>query len=227
MKKRIATILITLVLTLAAVVGVAITSSAADTAAELPAAASGEVIDLWLVAGQSNAIGSANVKNYPTDEAYAEYKTMLTNGSDNVWHIRNDYTEFVPTAFSQGSGTYSGPEIGIATALMNSTNKAAIVKVAYGNTCLYENTSSKESINYGTWTPPSYIEKHNINTVGNRTGDLYLSFIAKAAEAVSELESKGYTVNLKGVWYMQGEADTLTSSTTTARYEDPWSRGIE
>ncbi len=220
MKKRIASILIVLVLTLAAVVGVAITSSAADTAAELPAAASGEVIDLWLVAGQSNAIGSANVNNYPTDEAYAKYKTMLTNGSDNVWHTRNDYVSFVPTAFSQGSGTYSGPEIGIATALMNSTNKAAIVKVAYGNTCLYENTTSKESVNYGTWTPPSYIEKYNINTVGNRTGDLYLNFIGKVSEAVSELEAKGYTVNLRGVWYMQGEADTLTSSTTTARYEE-------
>ena len=220
MKKRILPLIFALVLLIAAITCVTLISSAEDTATEIPTASQGEVIDLWLVAGQSNAIGAANVKNYPTDEAYAEYKTMLTNGSDNVWHIRNDYTEFVPTAFSQGSGTYSGPEIGIATALMNSTNKAAIVKVAYGNTCLYENTSSKESINYGTWTPPSYIDKYNVNTVGNRTGDLYLSFIAKAAEAVVELESKGYTVNLKGVWYMQGEADTLTSSTTTARYEE-------
>ena len=92
--------------------------------------------------------------------------------------------------------------------------------MAYGNTCLYENTTSKESKNYGTWTPPTYIDKHGINTIGNRTGDLYLNFISKVAYGLSELKALGYTPNIKGVWYMQGEADTLTSSTTTARYEE-------
>jgi len=221
MKKRMISIIIALILTVASVVCMALVSSAEETAsATLTAASEGEIIDVWLVAGQSNAIGSAKVDNYPTDEAYADYKTLLTNGSQNVWHIRNDYTDFVPAAFSQGSGTYSGPEIGIATALDKSANKNAIIKVAYGNTCLYENTSSKESKNYGTWTPPTYIDKHGISTVGNRTGDLYLSFISKVAYGLSELKALGYTPNIKGVWYMQGEADTLTSSTTTARYEE-------
>ena len=222
MKKRILPLLLALALTVGAIVGITVMTSAEETTAKnLPTAEqSGEVIDVWLVAGQSNAIGSAKVDNYPTDEAYADYKTMLTNGSDNVWHIRNTYTEFVPAGFKQGSGTQCGPELGIATALMNSTNKAAIVKVAYGNTALWENTTSTEAINYGTWTPPSYIEKHNINTAGNKTGDLYLTFIAKVALAVEELEAMGYTVNLKGVWWMQGEADTLTSTTTIARYEE-------
>jgi len=222
MKRRMLSIILMLILTVAVITCVAISASAADTTSSptLPTAEKGEVIDVWLVAGQSNAIGSAKPSNYPTDEAYADYKTLLTNGSQNVWHLRNTYTDFVPAGFSQGSGTQSGPEIGIATALDKSENKNAIIKVAYGNTCLYENTSSNESIKYGTWTPPSYIEKHNISTVGNRTGDLYLTFIAKVAEGLEKLVAAGYTPNLKGVWYMQGEADTLVSSTTTARYEE-------
>ena len=119
---------------MAVIVCFGMVSSADDSAAKtLPAASSGQVIDVWLVAGQSNAIGAAKVDNYPTDEAYAEYKTLLTNGSDNVWHIKNTDTAFVPAGFSQGSGTQSGPEIGIATALDKSANMNAIIKVAYGN----------------------------------------------------------------------------------------------
>ena len=221
MKKRLIPVIVMLVMMVAIVTCFAIMTSAEETTnTTLPTASNGEVIDVWLVAGQSNAIGAAKVDNYPTDEAYAEYKTLLTNGSQNVWHLRNTYTEFVPAGFSQGSGTQCGPELGITTALDNSANKNAIIKVAYGNTCLYENTTSKESINYGTWTPPSYIESHNINTVGNRTGDLYLTFMAKVAEGLEQLIAAGYTPNIKGVWYMQGEADTLTSSTTTERYEE-------
>lgn len=85
MKKRMISILVALVLTVAAFTCMALTSSAEETAsATLPSAAGGEVIDVWLVAGQSNAIGSAKVDNYPTDEAYSDYKTLLTNGSQNV-----------------------------------------------------------------------------------------------------------------------------------------------
>ena len=221
MKRRILPLIMTLVLTAGIIVGVTVFSFAEDTATNttLPKAADGEVIDVWLVAGQSNAIGSAKVENYPTDTAYEEFKTLLTNGSQNVWHLRNTYTDFVPAGFSQGSGTMCGPELGITTALDKSANKNAIIKVAHGNTSLYNNTTSKESINYGTWTPPSYIEKHNINTVGNRTGDLYLTFIAKVAEGLEKLVEAGYTPNIKGVWYMQGEADTFGAASSGA-YEE-------
>ena len=132
MKKRMLSIILMLILTMAVITCVVISASAEDTAtATLPAATEGEVIDVWLIAGQSNAIGSAKVSNYPTDEAYAEYKTLLTNGSQNVWHLRNTYTDFVPTGFSQGSGTYSGPEIGLATALDKTANKNALFAKSY------------------------------------------------------------------------------------------------
>ena len=220
MKKRILSLIIALASLVAVIVCFGMVSSADDSATKTLPAGSGKVIDVWLVAGQSNAIGCAKLENYPTDEAYAADKELLTNGSENVWHIKNTDTDFVPAGFKQGSGTQSGPEIGITTALDSSDNMNAIIKVAYGNTALYDNTSSTESIKYGTWTPPSYIDAHDINTQNNRTGDLYLTFIAKVAEGLEKLVAAGYTPNLKGVWFMQGEADTLVSSTTTARYEE-------
>ena len=188
MKKKILISTLAAMMILLVCLGIGIGASAA----ELPAASSGEVIDVWLIAGQSNAIGSAKVSNYPTDAAYAEYKALLESGSENVWYIGNSLTDFVPTGFGLGSGSSSaGPEIGIATALDKSANKNAIIKVAYGNSSLYNNTSSDVSIQRGTWTPPTYIDKYNINTVGNRTGDLYLTFINKVGEGLDELRAQG------------------------------------
>ena len=74
MKKRIVSLIIALASLVAVIVCFGMVSSADDSAAKtLPAASSGQVIDVWLVAGQSNAIGAAKVDNYPTDEAYADF----------------------------------------------------------------------------------------------------------------------------------------------------------
>ncbi len=220
MKKRILTIILMIMLMVTCVICVAIPSAAITSTATLPEAKEGEVIDVWLIAGQSNAIGDGIVDEYPSDEAYSSDKTLLTTGSENVWYIKNAETSFAPTGFGQASTGKSGPEIGIATALNSSTNKNAIIKVAYGNTALYDNTTSSPSVTHGTWTPPSYIEKYNLNTLGNRTGDLYLTFIAKVQAGLEELIAAGYTPNLKGIWWMQGEADTLVDGTTIERYEE-------
>ena len=206
----------TLIVSMAVVMGVSV--SAED--AVLPEASDSQQIDVWLIAGQSNAIGAAYVSNYPTDEAYAEYKDMLTAGSSNVWYIGNSKAAFAPSGFGFGSNSsYSGPEIGFTTALDGNGRMNAIIKQAHGNTSLYNNTTSKESINYGTWTPPSYIEKHGINTLGNRTGDLYLTFMQKVEDSLALLEKSGYTPVIRGVYYMQGEADTFGAASSAAYRE--------
>ena len=102
-KKIISLVLATALVALGVAVGL---GGVVAEAATLPtASAEGQTVDIWLIAGQSNAQGCANVSNYPTDEAYAEYKTLLTNGSDNTWYIGNSGTEFAPTKFGQGSGS--------------------------------------------------------------------------------------------------------------------------
>ena len=184
--------------------------------AEMPLANGDKTVNVWLIAGQSNAMGMAEVKNYPSDEAYAGYKTLLTNGSSNVWYMATTDTQFKPTRFG---ASWAGPEIGIATALDSNGEMNAVIKVAWGNTSLYNNTSSDQSKTYGTWTPPTYIKNHNIDTETNKVGDLYLTFMKKIALGVSDLRDRGYTPVLKGIWYMQGEADTFSATPANA-YEE-------
>ena len=205
---------------LLAAVGICVAFSASAAESELPTVTDGKEIDVWLIAGQSNAIGQADNSNYPTDEAYASYKELLTNKADDVWFYGNKNDSFVPAGFGQGHTTSSsGPEIGLTTALSGKGKTSAIIKLAYGNTSLYNNTTSNESINYGTWTPPSYIEAHSVDTLGNRTGDLYLSFMKKVADGLSLLKASGYTPVIRGIYYMQGEADTFGSASSSAYNE--------
>jgi len=218
MKKKLLASIFVLTLLVALIVCVGIGASAASTAT-VPTALDGQQIEVWLVAGQSNAFGDAIAENYPTDEAYAEYKTLLTNGASDVYHLYNSSTEFVPAAFGQGSKTHSGPEIGITTALSGKGKQNAIIKLAYGDTSLYNGTTSSAAIKYGTWTPPSYIQKYSINTNGNKTGDLYLSFILKVKEGLDKLVDAGYTPIIKGLWWMQGEADTFGEASSAAYAE--------
>ena len=103
-------------------------SASAETTATLPTASDGEVIDVYIVSGQSNAQGCSIVENYPKDAAYDEYRNLLTNGATDVWYWGNSATSFVPTKFGLGAkGTYSGTEIGIATALSGNGKTASAV----------------------------------------------------------------------------------------------------
>ena len=209
--------LLAVIITLCAVFAI---SASAETTATLPTASEGEVIDVYIVSGQSNAQGCATVANYPEDAAYDEYRNLLTNGATDVWYWGNSATSFVPTKFGLGAnGTYSGTEIGLATALSGNGKQQAIVKLAYGNTNLYNDTTSDQSISLGTWTSPSYIEKYNISTEDNKVGALYTRLITQVESAVSALEEAGYTPVLKGIWFIQGEADTYTKETSSA-YEE-------
>ena len=208
--------LIAVIITMCAVFGISV---AADTAT-LPQASDGEIIEVYIVSGQSNAQGCSTVAGYPEDAAYDGYRNLLTNGATDVWYWGNSATSFVPTKFGLGAkGTWSGTEIGLATALSGNGKQQAIVKLAYGNTNLYNDTTSNESINIGTWTSPSYIEKYNISTEGNKIGELYTRLIAQVQNAVGALKEAGYTPVLKGIWFIQGEADTYTKEASAA-YEE-------
>ena len=153
--------------------GMSAVGAMAETAA-MPQVNDGKEIDVWLIGGQSNAAGFSLVNTYPTDAAYAEDKALLPNGSENVWFYgkddasADDPTDFVPVTFGLGQVSYrSGAEIGIATALNGSGRMSAVIKSAYCGTSIYPNTTSSASQNYGTWTPPSYIEAHGVSTEGN------------------------------------------------------------
>ena len=171
---------------------------------EAPKQADKGEINVWLIGGQSNAVGYG----YGLSDADPRY----TNGFDNIlyygysetWH-----TGFDPVKLGLGrnSGT-SGAEIGIAEALGNTGEMNAVIKYAHGATALYPTTVGDAAVNYGTWTSPSYISKYSINTEGNKIGLLYENFINTVESAIDELERMGYTPVIKGMWWMQGEEET-------------------
>ena len=100
---------------------IVISAASADTVDD------GKKINVWLIAGQSNAVGYGETTNYPY--GYSD-GAVLDAGIENVLYYGkgygNDITSFVPVTFGLGKdASYSGAEIGIATALSKSGEKHA------------------------------------------------------------------------------------------------------
>ncbi len=173
---------------------------------EAPAESSKGEINVWLIGGQSNAVGYAN--GLSPEQAF---DARFINGFDNVLYYgygEKWQSSFAPVKLGYGcNATASGAELGIAAALGNTGEMNAIIKYAQGATALYPVTTGNAAINYGTWTSPSYIAAHDTPTDGNKTGDLYINFINTVESAITELRRMGYTPVIKGMWWMQGEEE--------------------
>lgn len=180
----------------------------------------GKKINVWLIAGQSNAVGYGETKNYP--DGYSD-GDILDEGISNVLYYGkgygNDSADFVPVTFGLGkNAAYSGAEIGIATALSKSGEQHVIIKYANGDTQLSANGVTADN-NIATWTSPSYIAANpDIAFDGDKIGDLYDGFISTVKEAVTKLEKEGYTPVVQGFWWMQGERDGNHGDMTAELY---------
>ncbi|MBQ8380837.1 MAG: metallophosphoesterase [Clostridia bacterium] len=164
-------------------------------------------IDLWLVGGQSNAVGYANniVPEHYSDSRYFEgFENVLYYGYGEKWVNGFDLVRY---GVGRPGSKHAGVEIGIAEALGNTGGMHAVIKYAQGATFLAPDTASKYSVAYGTWTSPSYIKDKNVVTDGTKTGLLYTNFINTVESACAELREMGYTPVVRGMWWMQGEAE--------------------
>ena len=149
-----------------------------------PAAAE-KVLDLYVIAGQSNAAGFTENPEDTTFETDVNYFAFGGPGADQIEH------EF-GTKVGYGKGSrgpgYFGPEIGMAVEIGKSgrQNEALIYKYAWGGTYLYDKDG-----NGFCWQ-----------------GQLYDSWKADLTTAVTHYKELGYTVRLMGTFWMQGEADS-------------------
>ena len=178
-------------------------------------------INVWLIAGQSNAVGYGQ----GAPEA-AELDSRYIDGFENVVYYGSRAgkvtSDFISTAVGMGKGsTYCGPEIGIASALGNSDEKHAIIKYAVGGTNLYPILNDKR-----TWTSPSYIDDVNGDSDPNNDvdesiteiGDLYRTFITTVENGLALLREDGYTPIIKGLLWSQGGAES-SNTTHASEYE--------
>ncbi len=170
-----------------------------------------KVLDLYLVAGQSNAAGSTKISS---KEEIFEFAPELKYGFSNVLYSGTVPTPGAPRVVSWKKTTYGlgrtsehmGPEAGMAKALSAYYNKetgrtAGIVKYALGGTSI-RNWSS------ANWVPPSYQSQLPASSVTEATGALYRGFLEQVEKSVSDATKLGYTsVRICGLYWMQGCAD--------------------
>lgn len=174
------------------------------------------IINVYLIAGQSNAVGfgmdTAN-SVAKSDVRFTEgFENLLYYGSQERWYGADTDKSFVPVRLGMGvSSDHSGAEIGIASALSESGEMSAIIKCAWGAVHIYPETQYEISLEQGTWTPPTYIEKHGVDLSANLLiGNMYNRFVKTVKKGLSLLTENGYTPKISGVWWMQGEAEMFT-----------------
>ena len=144
----------------------------------------GQVVDVFFLAGQSNASGRV-FTGYTSDprDALVDYyyrtdgppATDVTSGG-----------EFVPLA-PLASGYY-GPEIQIGRSLVDLNYNPAIIKVSDG--------ASPLATDWNSQTP----------------GPLWSHWVSDVTDALGDIITRGDQVRLQGFFWMQGENDALVQS---------------
>ena len=188
-------------------------------------AGNAKIINVYLIAGQSNAVGygmDTGNKIASSDERFTEgFDNVLYYASLERWNGPKLDQEFQPVKLGMGvASDRSGAEIGIAASIADNGEMNAIIKCAQGATHLYPDTAYDVSRTYGTWTSPSYIAKHNVDLSENpMIGYMYTRFENSVREGIELLIAEGYTPVIKGVWWMQGEAEMFTVTMASAYRE--------
>lgn len=184
-----------------------------------------KIINVYLIAGQSNAVGygldtGSRIAN--SDERFTKgFENVLYYGSQERWSGKNLDNGFEPVTLGMGvASNRSGAEIGIANAIAGYGEMNAIIKCAWGATHLYPDTQYDVSLKQGTWTSPTYIKNNNVDTSKNPLiGNMYRRFEQTVTDAIQLLIEDGYTPVIKGVWWMQGEAEMFTLEMASAYRE--------
>ena len=171
-------------------------------------------IDVYLIAGQSNASGCTNVNIYNALEAdphyLAGYNNIYYMGSAGANYRNKRDFALVRAGLGENNFIQMGPELGMAKGLSDYYNletgrKAVMIKYAVGGTNLQDIISGLNSSD-GNWCPPSWLDK-NGRVDSNLSGGLYTKFMKEFEQRWAELKAMGYNPTVKGLYWMQGEAD--------------------
>ncbi len=178
-------------------------------------------IDIYFIAGQSNAAGTTKIENAET--LYADYPALQTGTAPYIRYAGNSNGNSGNNSQKVGWGDVKlglgsnannmGPEVGMAKELSAYYNAetgkhAGIIKFSHGGTGLC-NTGGTGSNADGDWTPPSYGKPTEGDESTSYIGGLYRGLVAEAYNRISELKKMGYTkINIKGLYWMQGCNDT-------------------
>lgn len=173
------------------------------------------IIDIYLIAGQSNAVGySSRGKlkgkfeniwfTYDVDKWRKTGKTSATMvDGDTITYVKS-----VTAGYGSARGTI-GPEYGMAEVLNDyygGEYPALFLKSAAGGTAL-NNDSSGQSNDYGNWYPRSLWNGKEVDPVNSPMGVQYYNLVENLKLICAKLKEDGYTPKVRGMVWMQGEAD--------------------
>lgn len=148
---------------------------------------SSQIIDVFLIGGQSNATGQGYVRNIPksfeVDTTVMFYYSRYLNGGKggDCWR---------PLCQASESKDKFGVELSLGTCLHKQypNRNIALIKHALSGSNLYEQ-----------WNPG--------NRAGEAQGEEYAKFIRTVKEGLDKLKKEGYTPKLRAMVWQQGEAD--------------------
>lgn len=173
-----------------------------------------QTIDLFILAGQSNAHGHADVVDLTSAQATQDglFYTSWHDNTSNAESTQN-YSSWA-TSLVAGStrgdsnnlvnSTKFGPELGFvsrANAISLTTQPIGILKYAVGASQL-----NAGDANYSDW---------DTTATGTREGDCYRGLLSALSDATTKLTNAGYSWNFKGMIWWQGESGATVSGLNT------------
>lgn len=147
----------------------------------------GQVVDVFLIGGQSNASGQGRVSNLPQSFAIDKdamlYYSKYTNKGENSM-------QWMPLCPASESQDRFGFELSLGGALHRyyPDRKIAIIKHALSGSNLY-----------AQWNPG--------NLPGSEQGLEYKKFVETVREGLKALKAQGYQPVIRAMFWQQGEAD--------------------
>jgi len=173
-----------------------------------------QTIDLFILAGQSNAHGAADVSDLTSGQSTQDglFYTSWHDSTGNAETTQNysTWATSLVAGSTRGDGnnlvnsTKFGPELGFvsrANAINLTTQPIGILKYAVGASQL-----SAGDANFSDW---------DTTATGNREGDCYRGLLAALSDATTKLTNAGYSWNFKGMIWWQGESGSSVSGLNT------------
>ena len=192
---------------------------------------SGKILKVFILAGQSNAVGYNNINEYHGDIDKLEKRigqtsdVLLWPGSNARKDIAGKWIKIQPGVSGiSGSAPYHygcfGPELGFSMKLKEliPEENIALIKFAEGGTGIARSSDYSDYIpalngfnDKGiNWHPP-------VN--GTEAGQLYSGLFENIRNALSSLERSGIKYEIKGFIWMQGEHEAGISKKMAGDYE--------
>ena len=159
-------------------------------------------IEVYLIAGQSNATGQGYLVNM-SDTMQADQRVLIFNSGKP--HLNSGLAPFIWAPLHQASESPDrfGPELGFGTTLqkLRSKSSIAIIKHAHSGTDLYNQ-----------WNPG----KDETDTT--EWGVQYKVFVQTVNSGMDSLRKRGYAPIIKGMLWQQGESDADRGDSISAQY---------